>query len=335
MRFFKHLLFFEYDWELEGEGKAHRFHHLPRISTCLLLLFTLTSLFSCWFIVDRDENSVILQFGKHVRTVEPGLHFKLPWPIETATEVTVTKVLRQEIGFRTVDPGPPAVYEPVPEESDMLTGDLNLIELEFIIQYVSSDAPKWLFQVVDPDKTLGLLTQSSMRFIVGHSTFDQAATSGRAEIQVQTEADLKMLTDKVNFGARVVKVQLQDAHPPKGEVHEAFRDVTNAREDKQKAIRSAEAYANDVVPKARGQAAKLLRAAEAYRDQRVALATGEAARFLSVYEQYRLAPEITLQRMQFEAIGELLPGRDQLINLDSTGVLKWLDVNNLRKGGGQ
>lgn len=299
-----------------------------------------------FFFVSRNENSVIQRFGKHVRTVGPGLQFKLPWPIESATEVAVTDVRRMEIGFRTVDGKrilnidgkdvPEADVENndqfrgVPREDEMLTGDMNIVILDFVVQYSVSDAAKWLFRVRDPEQAVNFLAQGAMRLVAGGHSFDDVATTGRSAAQAEAERLLQELCDKLDFGAKIVAVQLQDAHPPK-DVMPAFQDVTNAREDKAKRINEAQSYRNEKLPQARGTAAQYQREADGYKEQRVNFAKGDADRFNAVYERYRQAPQITLERLRLETIEQVLPGKDQLIDRSSGGVLKLFDTQKKAK----
>ncbi len=292
-------------------------------------------------IVARNENLVITRFGKHVRTLGPGLKFKMPWPIERGEKVGVTDVRRIEIGFRTVDGkrmlnvnGEDVAeidfenndqFKGVPREDEMLTGDTNIVILDHVVQYSISDAAKWLFRVRDPEVAINYLAQGSMRMVVGGHTFDDIATTGRSAIQTEDELLLQQLCDKLDFGVKIAKVQLQDVHPPKA-VMAAFQDVTNAREDKAKAVNRAQSYRNEKVPQARGSAEQIKKEADGYNKQRINFATGDASRFLEVYEKYKQAPQLTIDRMRFETIEQVLPGKDQLIDRGNGGVVKLFDT---------
>lgn len=222
----------------------------PKVLRFAAILYVLITLWTCWYIVDKDENGVVQLFGEFVRTDEPGFNGKLPWPFETARTVIVTKAENLEIGFRTIEDGPPAKYEEVDNEALMLTGDANIVNLDFIVQYRRANASQWLFAVTEPEQALRLLAQSSMRFTVGHNPFDDVATFGRSQIQAEVQVDLGKLCTEMNFGPAIAGVQLQDVHPPV-EVMPDFKDVTNAREEKERMIRAAEGYKNDIIPRAR------------------------------------------------------------------------------------
>lgn len=291
----------------------------------ILALAVVWCFWTCWFVVDRDENSVVKRFGEHVRTVEPGFAFKLPYPIEDATEVAVTKVARVEVGFDSSVIDANGEELEIPHEHEMLTGDTNIVHLDFIVQYRAADAPKWLFRLREPDEAVKLLAQGAMRLVVGGHTFDDVATSGRTQIQEESEKLLQELCDKFDFGAKILAVQLQDAHPPNA-VLAAFQDVNNAKEEGQKKISVAEGYQNERVPKARGEAKQIVEDSLGYRAARIQDAVGDADRFLSVYEKYRQAPELTRDRMRLEAIGDILAGKNQLIDNTGGNVLKFFDT---------
>ncbi len=329
-----------FDELLDGETK-------PRIPWRLIALGLIGAwcVWTMFFFVARNENSVVTRFGKFVRTVGPGLQFKLPWPIESADEVAVTDVRRMEIGFRTVDGkrmlsvnGEDVAiadfeskdeYRGVPREDEMLTGDMNIVILDFVVQYSISDAAKWLFRVRDPEQAINFLAQGAMRMVVGGENFDDVATSGRGAVQAEAQKLLQELCNKLDFGANIVAVQLQDTHPPK-QVMAAFQDVTNAKEDKAKKINEAQSYRNEKLPQARGHAEQILKESAGYREQRINFATGDASRFMQVYAQYRQSPQITLERLRLEAIERILPGKDQLIDRGSGGVFKFFDTQKGR-----
>lgn len=300
---------------------------IPNVYKILLALILSWSLWTSWFIVDKDENSVVQRFGKYVRTVEPGPRFKLPWPIEKATEVSVMSIYRIEVGFRTKSIGPPAEYEDMPEESTMLTGDMNIVDLDFIIQYKKSNAAKWLFKVKDPEEAINLLGQSAIRAVVGGKLFDEIATTGRFRAQEECEIILQELCDKFGIDVKIIAIQLQDIHPP-NEVKTAFNDVTNAKEDKERLIQDANGYKNQKLPLARGQAKELVEQSLGYSSQRINGAKGNAARFTSILKKYQEAPEITLERLRLEAAEQIMPKKNQIIDLSGSGLLKFFDIKN-------
>lgn len=282
---------------------------------------------SSWIYVSPDENAVIQRFGRHVRTEEPGLHFKAPWPVEESTTVSVTSIQRLELGYRTEKQGPPAEYKIVKDEAQMLTGDMNIIDIEWIKQFRRADAAKWLFSVKHPEKALQFLSQSSMRQVAGGTTFDDLATSGRAQVQDEDRKVSQQLTDALNLGAQFTLTQLQDVVPPEN-VKDAFRSVTNAKETQQKLVQEAEGYRNQRIPYARGEAAKIVQESEGYKQQRMDWARGDVARFLDVLAKYKQAPEITMQRLRLEGIESIMAGKDQLVDRSNEGPLKLYNTRN-------
>jgi membrane protease subunit HflK len=226
--------------------------------------------------------------------------------METVIKPKVTIVRRIEVGFRTVDPGPPPKYRPVIQESLMLTGDENIIDLWFIVQYRISDAQNFLFKVADPVKTLTDAAEAAMRGVMGDNKIDEALTAGKFKIQNDAQNSLQEILDKYESGITVVAVQLQAVHPPE-QVRDAFRDVVSAREEKNQTINEAQGYANDILPKAKGQAAQLERQAEGYKQEKVERAFGDASRFLAQLEEYRKAKDVTRQRLYLETLESVLP----------------------------
>ncbi|RMF89804.1 MAG: FtsH protease activity modulator HflK [Nitrospinota bacterium] len=283
------------------------------IIAALVLIWLGTGIYT----VGPREQGVVLRFGRYVRTTTPGLHYHLPYPIETVFTPEVTEVRRVEIGFRTIDPGPPARYTNVPSESLMLTGDENIVDLDMIVQYVIRDARKFLFNVKDLPRTIKNASEAALREVIGRRNIDEALTTGKIPIQEDTKALLQQILDEYDAGVQVVAVQLQDVQPP-AQVLDAFKDVASAREDKERMIREAEGYKNAILPETRGKVEKILREAEAYRAEKVKRAMGDAQRFLQVLREYKKAPDITQKRLYIETMEEILPGMEKFI-LDSGG----------------
>jgi membrane protease subunit HflK len=269
-------------------------------------------LLSCFYIVDADEQGVVKRFGKYNRTEKPGIHFKLPWPIESVQKPKVTQVKRIEIGFRTIDPGPPASYREVPEESLMLTGDLNIVSSEFIVQYRIKDAEEYLFNVKDVETVLRDAAEAAKRQVIGDKEIDYVLTVGKAEIQEEVRGLLQEIMDSYKAGIHIVAVQLQDVEPPKPVIG-AFKDVASAKEDRDKFINQAEAYRNEVVPRAQGEAQKLLNEAEAYKAEKINRAKGEADRFIKILEEAKKAEDVTRKRLYLETMESVLSGMDKFI----------------------
>lgn len=274
-------------------------------------------LFGIFYQVNPDEQGIIRRFGKLVRVTSPGLRLKLPYPFEMVDKPKVTEVKRVEIGSRTIDPGPPARYTVVPQEALMLTGDENIINCQVIIQYKINDAPKYLFNIRDPEETVRDVAEAAIRSTIGKNNIDEALTTGKFQIQEEIMRLAQEVLDLYNSGILVVAVQLQDVHPPK-EVADAFRDVASAREDRSRLIREAEGYNNDVIPKARGEAEKRIREAEAYMEERIKKSEGDAEKFLLVLNEYQKAKSVTEQRLYIETMEEILPNiKKYIIKSDS------------------
>ena len=275
--------------------------------------------------VDKEENATICRFGKYIKTTEPGVHGKLPWPIEAVQKTAVTKVHRMVLGFRVDESGK---YKVVPAEASMLTGDDNVVEVSAVVQYKSVDAYKWQFVVEEPDRLLYFLSQSAMRLIIGQSTFDRAATNDKAGVQFDIKEKLQELCDDIDFGAKIVSFQLQDVSPPRVVVP-AFDAVVDAREKKAELIFDADKYANKILPDARGEAQQMINDAKGYAARRVADAEGDVKKFVEVLAKYEVAPKITRERLIFEAQEDIIPGADIVIDRGGeNGILKFLNLQN-------
>src|SRR6516162_4251241 len=280
------------------------------------------------FRVDPDELGVVMLFGKPVRTESPGLHFRLPYPIE---EVRLPKVTRQniiEIGMRSSETA--RGVRPVPEESLMLTGDENIVDINFVVFWRIKDAQKYLFNIQKPDVTVKEVAESAMRDIVGQSNIQPLLTGARQKTEQAVQKLMQEVLDSYGAGVSIDQVQLQKVDPPT-QVIDAFRDVQAARADKERFQNEAGIYANKIVPEARGEAERILQAARAYKEQTVAEATGQTARFLKVFEEYKKAPEVTRKRMYLETMERVLGGTDKII-LDSKGgqgVVPFLPLDQL------
>lgn len=271
------------------------------------------------YIVQPDEEGVVLRFGRYVRTESPGPHIHLPYPIETVFKPKVTQVRQTAVGYRAQSVG--GVFQQgrvqaVDEESSMLTGDENIINVQFNIQYQikPGGAVDYLFNVIQPDQVVKRAAEASMREVIGKNTLDSALTDGRVKIQQDVADLLQNILDRYQVGVQVVAVQMQDVQPPR-EVQDAFKDVASAREDKQRSINQAEAYRRDILPKAQGRASEMVNNAEAYRQTRIREAEGEAQRFLSVLAEYEKAEDVTKKRMIYEALEDILskPGMEKLV----------------------
>ena len=296
----------------------------------LVIVWALSGLYR----VLPDEQGVVLRFGKFTSTTQPGLNYHLPFPIETALTPKVTKVNRMDIGFRSErDSGfTSTAVADVPEESFMLTGDENIVNIDFSVFWVIKDAGNFLFKIQDPATTVKAAAETAMREVIAKSKLQSILTEGRSKIENETQDIAQGLLDEYESGIQITQVQTQKADPP-DQVIDAFRDVQAARADMERAKNEAQAYANDVIPRARGEAAKILQEAEAYKKQVVAIAEGEASRFISIYNEYALAKEVTQERMYLETMEKVLADIDKVI-IDknaSSGVVPYLPLPELKK----
>ncbi len=282
------------------------------------------------YIVSPDETGVVKRFGKYVYMTKPGPHFHIPYPVETVLKPKVTEIKRIEIGFRTIDPGPPARYRGVPKESLMLTGDENIVDMDLIVQYKVKDPVNYLFNVYNIPKTVKDAAEASIREVVGKNNIDEILTTGKYQVQQDTKKLLQGILNRYKAGIMVVAVQLQDVHPPE-QVMQAFKDVASAKEDKIKYINEAQGYQNDIIPKAKGQAEKILNEAQAYLKSKVAEAQGDTSRFLQVYKEYKSAKDITRKRLYIETMEEVLAQTKKIVVDPKVGqrILPYLPLDQI------
>ena len=297
----------------------------------IAVLWTLSGLYR----VLPDEQGVVLRFGKFVNTTQPGLNYHFPYPIESVLTPKVTKVNRIDIGFRSErDSGfTSGGVADVPEESLMLTGDENIVNIDFSVFWVIKNAGNFLFKIQDPEGTVKAAAETAMREVIARSNIQPILTEGRSLIETDTQQIIQQILDEYNSGIQITQVQTQKADPP-DQVIDAFRDVQAARADMERSKNEAEAYRNDVIPRARGEAAKILQAAEAYKKEVVAKAEGEASRFLSIYNEYAKAKEVTQERMFLETMEKVLADINKII-IDKnagSGVVPYLPLQELKAG---
>ena len=301
-----------------------------------LIILVVIWAFSGLYRVLPDEQGVVLRFGKFVNTTQPGLNYHFPYPIEGALTPKVTKVNRIDIGFRSERDsgfGTGGGVADVPEESLMLTGDENIVNIDFSVFWVIKDAGKFLFKIQDPEGTVKAAAETAMREVIARSNIQSILTEGRSIIEIDTQEIIQQILDEYNSGIQITQVQTQKADPP-DQVIDAFRDVQAARADMERSKNEAEAYANDVIPRARGEAAKILQAAEAYKKQVVAKAEGEASRFLSIYNEYAKAKVVTQERMFLETMEKVLADINKIIIDKNSGsrVVPYLPLQELKTG---
>ncbi len=296
---------------------------LPKIKTGVIKLIVagvviLILLASSFYQISPEEIGVILRFGKFVRTTEPGLHIKIPLGIETLEKVPVQRQLKKEFGFRTVSPGIRTEYRVTTEslkEAIMLTGDLNVAVVEWIVQYKIKDAYKYLFKIRDVDSTFLYMNEAVMRKIVGDSSVDEVITIGRARIASEAKEELQKLCDLYEIGIEVSQLILQDVNPP-DPVQPSFNDVNESLQEKERKINDARAEYNKEIPKAKGEAEQMISAAEGYAMERINRAQGDANRFKNIYREYARAPLVTRKRLYLETINQILPKISKKIIFD-------------------
>ena len=285
------------------------------LAALLVLILLVTSLFQ----IGPEEVGVITRFGKYVRKVEPGLNLKIPI-IERLYKVAVERQQKEEFGFRTTQPGIKSEYTKVgtADESLMLTGDLNLADVEWIVQYRIIDPYSYLFRVREPVITLRDISEACMREIVGDRTVNEVLTVGRAEIAMSVHQKIQALCTEYSLGIRIEQVVLQDVNPP-DPVKDAFNDVNQAQQERETLINQARSEYNKVIPKAKGQAEETIQRAEGYATERVNNALGESARFNALYYEYVKAPEVTKRRIYLETMEEVIPKLGHKIITDESG----------------
>ena len=293
--------------------------------------------FSGIYQVAPDELGIVLRFGRYVRAAQPGLNIKFPYPIETVLTPKVLNIHRIDIGMR-VDDGlrRGTDWRDVPEESLMLTGDENIVDVDFTVLWriKPNGAADYLFNIQNSEGTVKAVAESAMREVIGRSEIQPILTGARQNVETAVLDVIQRGLDSYQSGIQITQVQMQKVDPPQ-QVIDAFRDVQAARADAERSQNEAQTYANQVVPAARGNAARILQAAEAYREQTVAEATGQASRFLQVYEQYKKAPDITRRRLYIETMERILSGSDKIIldagHNSAPGIVPVLPLNDLMR----
>jgi membrane protease subunit HflK len=305
-----------------------------RGSVLVLLALVVVWMLSGFYRVEPDEQGVVLRFGRYVYSTQPGLNYHWPWPIETALTPKVTRVNRVDIGMRVIeDPRRGSALRDIPEESLMLTGDENIVDVDFVVLWLVNNAEHYLFNVQNPEGTIKAVAESAMREVIGRSQIQPILTGARQVTETAVQDLMQRTLDEYGAGVRIVQVQLQKVDPP-SQVIDAFRDVQAARADAERVQNEAQAYANRVVPEARGKAAQTIQAAEAYREQTVVEARGQAARYMKVFEEYRKAPDVTRRRLYLETMERVFGGTDKIIIDPNTtgrgsGVVPYLPLGEL------
>lgn len=291
---------------------------------------------SGFYVVDAKEQGIITRFGEYHRKAEPGLHYHFPYPIEKLVKVPVTVVNSIEIGARSVSAratSSVSTAREVQQESLMLTGDENIVDITFEVQWRISDAQKFVFNVRDPEATVRSVAESAMREVIGRTPIAGALAEGKLKIQQESLKLLQDTLDSYGAGVEIVSLALRKVDPPQA-VIDAFRDVQTARADMERARNEAETYRNDIIPRARGESEKIVQEAEAYKSEIVARSQGEASRFVAVYDQYKNAKDVTRKRIYLETMEEVMRGINKVLidtKAGSSGVVPYLPLKELSR----
>jgi membrane protease subunit HflK len=285
--------------------------------------------------VQPDQQGVVLRFGQWVRTTSPGLNWHWPYPIEEVIRPSVEVINSIDIGFLRLSQGESTSTRNVEEESLILTGDQNIIDIKFTVQWKISDAGKYLFRIRDPESTVKIAAESAMREIIGQTDLQPALTEQRGEVEFKTKRLLQQILTEYEAGIEITELKLQDVQPPPP-VIDAFDDVQRSLQDRDRLRNEADSYRNDILPRARGEAQRVIQGAQAYKERLENEADGEAQRFLSVYQAYQENPEVTRRRMYLETLQQVLAGADKVI-LDKGvgGTVPYLPLNELRRDRGE
>lgn len=303
---------------------------LPLIGIAVALGFVVWAAFSSFYTVQPEERAVVKRFGEVIKIADPGLHFKLPFGVDQTQFVATERVLKQEFGFRTASVGERTQYasEDFPDESLMLSGDLNIIDVEWVVQYRIADPMQFLYSMRDPNGTLRDISESVMRRAVGNRLGSEVLTTARVEISNTVREETQKAMDLYQTGIQVVTVELQDVVPPQA-VQPAFNEVNEARQERERMINEATKRANQEIPRAKGNANRVISQAEGYATERVNQAHGETARFNSILAEYRSAPTVTRTRMYLETLAQVLPAVGSVLVVQD-GQMSPVPLLNLR-----
>jgi membrane protease subunit HflK len=278
-----------------------------------VLVFLAWLILGGFYRVEPGEQGVAMIFGKVWQTTSPGLNYNLPAPIGSVETPDVQRINRVEVGLRSSGTSTRVgTQRDIPEESLMLTGDENIIDIQFVVLWKVGNAEDYLFNVRNPVETVKSVAESAMREVIGRTDFDFARTQGRGEIQVAARTLIQDTLDAYGSGILINSIELQKVDPP-GQVIDAFRDVQAARADKERSVNEAQAYLNEVTQKAEGEAQQVTRSAEAYKEEKIARATGDTSRFLAVFEQYKRNPDVITRRVYLQTMEDLMMGMDKIL----------------------
>ncbi|GAB4289437.1 MAG: FtsH protease activity modulator HflK [Myxococcota bacterium] len=319
-----------------GGGGGQRIEDIVRkyLFFIVVAVVVIVGVLSSVYMIGPEQEGVVLRFGKYYETTDSGLHFKLPFGVDTVYKVPTRSVQKEEFGFRTLEPGVKTQYDTRSYEHEalMLTGDLNIGEVEWIVQFRISDSKNYLFKVMEPTQTVRDICESVMRNVIGDKTIDTVLLEGRQDIQTEVQNQLQEILDKYESGIKIVTVQLQNVTPP-DPVKPSYNDVNKAIQDMEKKENEARAEYNREVPKAKGEALREIEKAEGYRLERVNHAEGNAKRFLALYEEYKKAKEVTRRRLYLETLKDIMPRVNNIYIVDES-VKSFLPILDLKKAEG-
>jgi len=314
---------------LRGLGRA--------LGPILLVGMIVIAAFTSYYQIEPDEVGLVTRFGAYTSTVEPGLHFKIPMGVDRVIKVPVQRQLKEEFGFRTSRPGVRSEYEQDEgsgRESTMLTGDLNVANVEWIVQYKVRNPRKYVFRVRNARTTLRDMSEAAMRKVVGDHSVTEVLTVGREQVQMLAKRELQLLCDRYDIGIEVLQLVLQDVNPP-APVRDSFNEVNQAIQERERAVNQAWARYNSVIPEARGKAEQAVQGAEGYAKERTNEAKGDVARFVALEEEYRKAPQVTRSRLYLEKMAKVLPKARRRVYIDDAldGLLPVLSLNSAQRKG--
>lgn len=303
---------------------------LKKIGFGIAALFVILIGYSSFYTVQEQERAAILTFGKYTNETTAGLHFKWPYPIQQVIIVPAELTQKIYIGYRQDGD----VITPVEEEAMMITGDENIVSADAVVQWKISNIQQYLYNIDNPEQFLRNAASSSIRSVIGSEKLDYAITDGKTEIQDKVRERLLELQGRYNTGMQIIDIKFQDIEPPLGQVSDAFREVTNAREEKNTKINNAAKYENDKIPKARGEAQAMLENAEGQKKSRILNAQGDVAQFNAIFAEYSKNPGVTESRLIMETLEKILPKAKIFISESSGDTVKYLPINELLRGGG-
>ncbi len=311
-----------------GEKSPKKRRNLKGILLLPLVIIAIFAIMSCQYTVEETEQAVVTTLGKVTSVETAGLHFKLPSPVQNVTKVAVNRTQKLQIGYSSGNETEGYKDSTVADEAKMITGDFNIVNIDFFIEWKISDPVKFLYNSDEPAQILKMISQSSARSIIGSKNVDGVLTTEKSIIQAEIKDKIINKLENYDLGVQILDVKIQDSEPPTADVIKAFKEVETAKQEKETRINEALAYKNKTLPAAESDADKLIREAESYREAKINEATGEVARFNAMYTEYAKNKDITRTRMYLEAIEQILPGVTVYVDSSEGGVQKLLPLKS-------